>query len=66
MKSMTLLDAVLYAWTGLFLTCAVIGFPPLALLFLLYPAWHRRRVTHRRAHRLAGQRAAKIRWIERL
>lgn len=66
MRSVTVLDTVLYAWTGLFLICAAVGFPPLALLFLLYPTWHRRRVQQRRAQRLRGQQAAKIRWIERL
>jgi hypothetical protein len=36
-------DIVLYLWVGVFLLAISVGFPPLALLFLLFPSWHRRR-----------------------
>lgn len=47
------LDFTLYAWSSTFWLCLCIGFPPLALAYLLLPLWHHRR------------RAAAVRQLER-
>ena len=46
---MTPLDLFIYCWAGVFLLAFAVGFPPLALLFLLFPRWHRKRLERRRA-----------------
>lgn len=65
MNQLTAWDVLLYVWSGLFLLCFCVGFPPLALLYLLYPVWHGRRKRRRGRRIIAARHAARIAWLER-
>jgi len=42
-QPLTWWDLVLYSWTSVFILCIVVGFPPFAFVWLLFPLWHRKR-----------------------
>lgn len=61
----TWLDLVIYAWTSYFILAIALGFPPIVALWLLFPAWHRRRVRAREVRRQQAYLVARRKQIIR-
>jgi hypothetical protein len=66
MRRMTMLDLLVYSWTGLFVLVFCVGWPPLAALYLLLPRWHARRLRHRDRWAAEQRLAAEEAWLEQL